>query len=140
VCKGSQQGGTMKGKTSAATLNKLRPTFRVYPEHSCRTRGWARGDTSQMICIVGREGGLPLESDRVVLRHAGGRARGQSQPDGPGLADSRPRRVMEPCGKLDHRGVNPTHTEPQPDTAAEHDTRETQPPTLCFPPKDTYPN
>jgi len=68
-------------------------------------------------------------SDRVVLGHARGRARGQSGPGGPGLADIRPRRVMEPCRKLDHRGVNPTHTEPQPDTAGGHDTRETQPPT-----------
>jgi len=39
------------------------------------------------------------------------------------------RRVMEPCRKVDHRGINPTHTEPQPDTAGGHDTRETQPPT-----------
>ena len=31
--------------------------------------------------------------------------------------------------KLDHCEVNPTHTEPQPDTAGGHDTRETQPPT-----------
>jgi len=65
-----------------------------------------------------------------VLGHAGGAARGQSGPGGPGLADSRPRRVMETCKKLDHRGVKPTHTEPQPDTAVGHDTRETQPPTL----------
>jgi len=49
-----------------------------------------------------------------VLGHTGGRARGQSGPGGPGLADSRPRRVMEPCRKLDHRGsTRPTQSPSQ---------------------------
>jgi len=40
----------------------------------------------------------------------------------PGLAGSPlKRRVMEPCRQIDHRGVNPTHTEAQPDTAGGHD-------------------
>jgi len=30
VCKGSQQGGTIKGNASAATLNRFRPPFSVY--------------------------------------------------------------------------------------------------------------
>ena len=36
----------------------------------------------------------------------------------PGLAHSPlKRRVIQPCRKLDHRGVSPTYTEPQSDTA-----------------------
>jgi len=62
---------------------------------------------------VGREVGLARAgSDGVVMGHAGARAGGQSRPGGPGLADS-PLTIEARSS----RGVSPTHTEPQPDTA-----------------------
>jgi len=53
------------------------------------------------------------------MGHAGARAgRGQSRPGGPGLADSPLMTVIwNPVEARSSRGVKPTHTEPQPDTA-----------------------
>ena len=63
-----------------------------------------------------RGDGLPVHQ-HLVNRSAGARLGGALEDSLglvlPGLAGSPPkRRAMELCRKLNHRGVNPTHTDP----------------------------